>query len=146
MPAPRTGTAEPIGTASPILGVPVPTPTAAPVNHDFSFDTEVDRPRSTVTVRVAGELDLLHADDLARHLAEITRPGTSTDGPVPEHLVVDLSRVSFLSSRGLSALVETQRRLRDRRTVLRLSGVAGNRVVERVIDLAGLTDHFDIER
>ena len=104
----------------------------------LGIDTEVDRSGRTVIVRLSGELDLLHADDLAEHLADITRAAS----PAPDRLTVDLSQVTFLSSRGLGALVETQRRLRGS---LRLTGVTGRRPVERVIELAGLRDFFTIE-
>ena len=93
--------------------------------------TCVSRSGSTVTVSVAGELDLATAGQLRSCLA----PLVSSDPP-PATLVLDLAELAFLDASGISALLAVQRRLAAHggRVVLRSPSALVRRVL-RVLDL-----------
>ena len=87
-----------------------------------------------VIIAVAGELDLLTADELTEALAaEVARQAL---------VVVDLTAVSFLSSSGLAALALAHRAAVEADHVLRI--VAGNRVTLRPIQITGLADEIGV--
>ena len=87
-----------------------------------------------VIIAVAGELDLLTADELTEALAtEVARQAL---------VVVDLTAVNFLSSSGLAALALAHRAAVEAGHVLRL--VAGNRVTLRPIQITGLADEIGV--
>jgi anti-sigma B factor antagonist len=78
----------------------------------------------TVTVTVAGEVDMTSAPALRRALGQ---------APAKGRLVVDLSAVRFLDSAGVKVLYDHL----DRRPELVVSADA---VVLRILDLTGLSD------
>lgn len=87
-----------------------------------------------VIIAVAGELDLLTADELTEALAtEVARQAL---------VVVDLTAVNFLSSSGLAALALAHRAAVEADHVLRI--VAGNRVTLRPIQITGLADEIEV--
>ena len=87
-----------------------------------------------VIVAVAGEIDLLTADQLREALeAEVVRR---------ELVVVDLTAVEFLSSSGLAALALAHRAAVEAGRELRL--VAGNRVTLRPIQITGIADEIGV--
>ena len=87
-----------------------------------------------VIIAVAGEIDLLTADELTEALAtEVARHAL---------VVVDLTAVNFLSSSGLAALALAHRAAVEAGHVLRL--VAGNRVTLRPIQITGLADEIEV--
>ena len=87
-----------------------------------------------VIIAVAGEIDLLTADELTEALAtEVARQAL---------VVVDLTAVSFLSSSGLAALALAHRAAVEADHVLRI--VAGNRVTLRPIQITGLADEIGV--
>lgn len=87
-----------------------------------------------VILAVAGEIDLLTADELSEALAvEVARR---------ELVVVDLTAVEFLSSSGLAALALAHRAAVEADHELRL--VAGNRVTLRPIQITGLADEIAV--
>ena len=87
-----------------------------------------------VIVAVAGEIDLLTADQLREALeAEVVRR---------ELVVVDLTAVEFLSSSGLAALALAHRAAVEAGRELRL--VAGNRVTLRPIQITGMADEMGV--
>jgi anti-sigma B factor antagonist len=86
-----------------------------------------------VVVFAAGEIDLVSASKLCAVLDELdARPAP------PAVVVVDLTKVTFLGSVGLSLLVEQDRRCRDAGGDLRV--VTGNRLVARAIAMTGLSE------
>ncbi|MEJ8278650.1 STAS domain-containing protein [Pseudonocardia spirodelae] len=87
-----------------------------------------------VVVHVHGEIDTMTAPVLSERLAE--RIG-STD-----LLVVDLSRVTFLGSAGLAALVEAKERIGTTGGRLRL--VCGSHAVTRALEATNLMSLFDV--
>jgi len=93
-----------------------------------------DRPGGAVVVSITGEIDLHPVDVL--HSALVNALAAD-----PSLVVLDLDRVEFLSSRGMSALVELRRAAEPRGIVLRLVGEA--RAVTRPLQVAGLVELFD---
>jgi anti-sigma B factor antagonist len=87
-----------------------------------------------VLVSVAGEIDLLTADELTEALA----------AAVARHalVVVDLTAVEFLSSSGLAALALAHRAAVTAGHVLRL--VATSRVTLRPIQITGMADDIPV--
>ena len=87
-----------------------------------------------VIIAVAGEIDLLTADELTEALAtEVARHAL---------VVVDLTAVNFLSSSGLAALALAHRAAVEADHVLRI--VAANRVTLRPIQITGLADEIEV--
>jgi anti-sigma B factor antagonist len=88
-------------------------------------------------VHVAGELDIATAPALAEHLREQTITYAAD-------LVLDLSAVTLLAGNGVSVIV---RALDDDSGIhgrLHLTGVTGNRPVERVLHLTGVRPILDV--
>lgn len=82
---------------------------------------------NAVTLTVAGEIDLSNAENLYKALTEALAPGA----PV----IVDLSGVGFMDSRGLAALVRARHEALDGATVPIL--LITSESVARVIEIAG---------
>jgi anti-sigma B factor antagonist len=97
---------------------------------------EVANTTSPTTVVLSGEIDLTSSQRLREVLLSVANGG--------EHrLIVDLGKVTFMDSTGLSALVAARKRFRsiDGEIVLR-SPSAG---VLRVLEITGLARVFTIE-
>lgn len=90
---------------------------------------EVDE--QTVVVAVEGDLDLRSAPSLKHALSEELEAG--------RHLVVDLSRVSFMDSTALGVMVGIQRRLSGEE---RMAVAAARPEVLRLFELSGLATGF----
>jgi anti-sigma B factor antagonist len=86
---------------------------------------------------LSGELDMATAPLLAEYLREQTAAR-------PTELVLDLGGVTLLAAAGLTLIVRALNNDSDIHGRLRLMGVAGNRPVERVLRLTGLTSILDI--
>ncbi len=85
------------------------------------------------TIRLFGRLDASHAERAREALAHA--------GP---SCVVDLSRLEYISSAGLSALLEAQRRLVDAGSGLILRHPSNH--ISDLLRVAGLDAVFEIER
>lgn len=87
-------------------------------------------------VHVAGELDIATAPLLAAYLREQTACR-------PAELVLDLAAVTLLAATGLALIVGAQHDdgVHGR---LHLTGVTGNRSVERVLLITGLRSVLDV--
>jgi anti-anti-sigma factor len=96
----------------------------------ISIHPDVDR----VGIAPVGELDIATVDLLHDEVADLRRTGV-------EHVVLDLSRISFMDGRGLALLVV----LRDdaRRCGHRLTLVPGPPRVQRVFTLTRTAGLFD---
>jgi anti-sigma B factor antagonist len=86
-------------------------------------------------VRVAGELDLVTAPELASRLAELDGDGGAID--------LDLERVTFVDLAGLRVILDARREARARDRPLRIA-VPG-RVVARLLELTGSTELLDAD-
>ena len=101
-------------------------------------------PRPSVClVRLAGEIDVASAGPLVDFLRESTVRR-------PAHLVLDVTGVRFLASAGVGMIMSAMHNAEGIHGRLHLVGVTGDRVVTRVLDLAGvrrvLDVHDDLER
>jgi anti-sigma B factor antagonist len=88
-------------------------------------------------VEISGELDYLTAPRVSEYLAD-----QSFDRPA--HLVLDLSGVTLLASHGMRMLVDALANRDGVHGALQLVGVVGNRHVQRMLDLVGLTKELRI--
>jgi len=96
---------------------------------------DVTTAHGATVVSIAGELDLATAPKLRSALTEATESG-------PKAIRIDLGRVTFLDSSAISVLVEAQQRLQAEGIGLVLHGVLGHS--RRVLEIAGLTDYFEL--
>jgi anti-sigma B factor antagonist len=96
---------------------------------------DISRVDSAHVVDVRGELDVGSALGLAGPLTQIASDG---DGPV----VLDLSRLSFMDSTGMSVLLNARRRLT--RQGRRMSVVCPSGPVLRVFELTSLVDTLKV--
>jgi anti-anti-sigma factor len=86
-------------------------------------------------VQLSGELDISSASGVESRLLELERRE-------PKWLVVDLRRVSFIDSTGLSMIINADGRARkDGR---RLTIVSGDGVPRRILRTVGLEDRLDV--
>jgi anti-sigma B factor antagonist len=92
-------------------------------------------PAAVAVVLIGGDVDLETSADVA----ETIQQAVDLRPPV---LVLDLTDVSFLSSIGLSVLIETKEETSKAGVVLRL--VASQRAVLHPMQITGLTAFFDI--
>ena len=101
------------------------------------FRVTIDQPLPSVrVVRVAGELDMQTASQLdSCLLSQIDGRGG--------HVVVDLSKVSFLGAAGQTSLVRAREAATCRHIKLHLAGV-DHRAVARPLEITGLLPTFAI--
>jgi len=97
------------------------------------FSVAVFSDGAALTIRVAGELDLATAPDLAAAL-DSHIDSCTTD------VIVDLGAVTFLDSSALKVFIGALRRLRAAGRRLTVSAVSP--AAARVLEVAGLTDEF----
>lgn len=97
------------------------------------FRVEVERRGRAALISVAGELDLATGPELEAELGDI-----STDDI--ELVVVDLRRLEFMDSTGLSIIVRAHQRLGGEGCELGL--VRGSPQVQRLLDLTGVADRI----
>lgn len=97
------------------------------------FGVDVVHDGSTVLVSVVGELDLATAPVLRARLEPVVaeRPGI---------VVLDTSRVPFVDSAGIAAVLGTYRQLQAEGGELRLGPMSDG--VERVFAVAGILDQL----
>jgi anti-anti-sigma factor len=90
----------------------------------------------TISIALAGELDLAGARALETRLDEVEREG-------PARLVIDLGSLAFIDSTGLRLLLQANARARERgcELVLRRGGVS----VQRVFEVTGALDVLRFE-
>ncbi len=80
-------------------------------------------------VEVSGEVDLYTAPRFKEDLVALIETGV-------EHVIVDLSRVTFIDSTALGVIISGVKRLAEREG--RLAIVAGSRPVVRILAVTGL--------
>jgi anti-sigma B factor antagonist len=88
-----------------------------------------------VVVQLTGDLDMSSAPRLLQQCKSLL-------GSPIEHLDLDLARVSFVDSTGISALIETRRIAKREGVPFRL--VAVPQPTMRAFDVAGVSDLFEI--
>ena len=95
-----------------------------------AFRMETGQIGGTDVVRIYGELDLVHADEV--RLALEAAPG---------NVVVDLSELEFIDSTGLSSVLVARRHVEGRGKSLEIRGARG--AVRKLFEAAGLADVLD---
>ena len=95
-------------------------------------------PVTSVSIAVAGELDLSTIDSVRQHIRR------TLDGTSPDRIILDLSQVTFMGSIGLALLLELRDTCSEQKTVLVLRG-AKRRVIARPLEVTGLTHLFVLE-
>jgi anti-anti-sigma factor len=100
-----------------------------------NFNVEVHDGTSAVVIEVTGELDLASSPALEHELER----GRGSTAPV---VIVDLRKLEFMDSTGLSVLVRAHQRAAesDRRFGL----VKGPPQVQRLLDLTGVAERLRI--
>ncbi|MFI7446158.1 STAS domain-containing protein [Nonomuraea sp. NPDC049714] len=96
-------------------------------------DTAAATAVGTVTVSVAGELDIATVDVLRTHLLQVLERAGG-------EVVLELSGLSFIDAAGLGALVALRGQARLHRTELLLAGVPAP--MARLLRITGLDGHF----
>jgi anti-anti-sigma factor len=86
-------------------------------------------------IQVSGEIDPLTAPELDEAVRAAAR-----DASV---VAIDLSEVSFLDSSGLRVIVAAQQELEGNGVGLVISNPSDS--VRRVLEISGLSQHFDVE-
>ena len=90
----------------------------------------------TLVISPVGRFDSTTSDALDAHVKPISSSGAPT-------LVVDFSRVDYISSAGLRVMLTLAKRIRERQGKLALCGM--NDGVRQVFELAGFLPLFAIE-
>jgi anti-anti-sigma factor len=86
-------------------------------------------------VELSGELDISSASSVESRLMEL-------EMREPERLILDLRRVSFIDSTGLSMIINADGRAR--KGGRRLTIVSGDGVPRRILRTVGLEDRLDV--
>lgn len=102
-------------------------------NH-FRVETRA-HDRQTVVLIASGELDLASSPALDEELRRIGESDV-------ELLIVDLRKLEFIDSSGLSLLVKASQRAEE--AGKRFALVKGEKQVERLLDLTGVADHLTV--
>jgi anti-sigma B factor antagonist len=86
-------------------------------------------------VELSGELDISSASSVESRLMELERR-------TPSRLILDLTRVNFIDSTGLSMIINADGRARkDGRSLMIISGEG---VPRRILRTVGLEDRLDV--
>jgi anti-sigma B factor antagonist len=88
-----------------------------------------------IHVELTGELDISSASTVESRLIEVERQE-------PVHLFLDLRRVNFIDSTGLSMIINADGRAR--RAGRRLTIVSGDGVPRRILRTVGLDERLDV--
>src|SRR3954452_5670546 len=88
-----------------------------------------------IHVQLTGELDISSASSVESRLIEV-------EEREPERLILDLTRVNFIDSTGLSMIINADGRAK--RAGRRLTIVSGDGVPRRILRTVGLEDRLDV--
>ena len=88
-----------------------------------------------VHVELTGELDISSASGVESRLMEV-------EERAPERLILDLRRVNFIDSTGLSMIINADGRAK--KAGRRLTIVSGDGVPRRILRTVGLEDRLDV--
>ncbi|MFZ0042253.1 MAG: STAS domain-containing protein [Solirubrobacteraceae bacterium] len=103
------------------------------MQSDFRVETRNEG--RTAVIAVTGELDLASGPQLEAELDRIS-------GPEIQLLVVDLRKLEFMDSTGLSILVRSHQRLAEEGCEMGL--VRGSSQVQRLLDLTGVAERLTL--
>jgi anti-sigma B factor antagonist len=100
------------------------------------FQVVVSRARGTVVVTIRGELDTYTAPKLQDQLRDLIEDQGNLA------MVLDLSKMTFVDSSGLSVLVDALKRMRQHGGTLTLA--SPTRATSKVLEISGLNKVFTI--
>jgi len=100
-----------------------------------SLSAQVRDEDGVVVVHLAGEFDMAGAPTVEQQITSALRPNSQ--------LVVDLTSVTFMDSSGLGVLARTKHLCDEQETQLTVR--IGDSAVRRVLDLAGLNEHLNVQ-
>ena len=98
------------------------------------FVTNISQLGDATVIALHGELDVAASQGLSDELAELIDSGT-TD------LIIDLTKLAFIDSTGLSAILRANRKLEKGHLVL----LQPTAMVRQVLEITGLTGALRIE-
>jgi anti-anti-sigma factor len=107
---------------------------------ELRLTTTRSRDRSLITV--TGDIDLLTAPDLHTYLCAALDDTLDDTVGSASTVVVDLSEVTFMDARGLTALLRAEAHARDRGARLHLTALPPP--LTRLLHITGLDQHFDL--
>ena len=102
----------------------------------MSVGWETSERGDAVVVELSGELDISTAAGVESRLMEVEQRA-------PERLILDLRRVSFIDSTGLSMIINADGRARKEGR--RLTIVSGEGVPRRILRTVGLEERLDVQ-
>jgi anti-sigma B factor antagonist len=97
------------------------------------FHVEVRREGGAAVVSVSGELDLASGPELETELDRLA-------GPETKLVVIDLRKLDFMDSTGLSIIVRAHQRMAGEGCEMGL--VKGSQQVQRLLDLTGVAERL----
>jgi len=100
-----------------------------------NFNVEVRDDRQAVVIEVSGELDLASSPALEHELER----GAGSGAPL---VIVDLRKLEFMDSTGLSVLVRAHQRASE--SDRKFGVVKGPPQVQRLLDLTGVADRLTL--
>lgn len=112
--------------------------------HAHRVTREVVHPattKDTITIAVAGALDLATIDLVERHIEHAL---SCVNHSPPARLVLDLHKVTYMGSAGLHLLLSLRATARELGTQLVIRG-ARHQVIAHPLRVSGLADLFVIE-
>jgi anti-sigma B factor antagonist len=105
--------------------------------HDGLSIRVSDEGPAAVRVLLAGELDLTNREEFDQAVREV-------ESRNPERLLIDLSDLQYVDTSGIACFVQLAQRTHWTPTELRF--VRGPRPIERIFEIAGLTEILPFER
>jgi anti-anti-sigma factor len=102
---------------------------------ESNFGVEVRDGGQVVVIGVSGELDLASSPELEHELARSTASGA-------ELLIIDLRRLEFMDSTGLSVLVRAHQKATQGGK--RFAIVKGPQQVQRLLSLTGVAERLTV--
>lgn len=101
----------------------------------MSVGWETSEREDGIHVELTGELDISSSSSVESRLIEVEQRS-------PERLYLDLRRVNFIDSTGLSMIINADGRAR--KAGRRLTIVSGDGVPRRILRTVGLEDRLDV--
>lgn len=102
----------------------------------MAFTVTCTQRQDLVRVRLSGELDLATVPALNSQIDQLFADGV-------DHLLIDLTELTFCDSTGLAAFVRGDNQVAARGGWLRVTGASGR--VERVLRISGLAELLGYE-
>jgi len=102
---------------------------------ESNFGVEVRDGEQGIVIGVSGELDLASSPELERELERTTASGA-------ELLIIDLRKLEFMDSTGLSVLVRAHQKATQ--SGKRLAIVKGPQQVQRLLSLTGVAERLTV--